>query len=392
MTTEARGGPAAALKTGILFGAGADIGSNLLSLNDPTRDGFAITDVVTRHIPSDAALAPLSSMRQLAGRMMLADPTLLNHLDIDEEGQILTVRGRPVRVHFVDVQDDALLELGHFDLGIVATHRNHIRSIEMLQRFRKLADTVIGVAENDSLPAFYTPLAGADLSLLGVAQRPGLGSEGLFSLGSCQCVGWAAQLRGLLDAAAVAGVDELGLERAELDIVHPDTASSSFGTAGIGARREDARDNLRPGFSQVRRSMTRLPGVTTLNTVSLRVLTQPPGYQVSRFFVRAHLDTEAVRAGFARAHEALPNVIQTTDVPVGSRAFSASGAAATVLTAPSHLHVSRLSIGGASFTEIVTQAYIHNTVGYCASVLEAGRRLLADNLDVTLLPALDVIA
>ncbi|BCJ46164.1 hypothetical protein GCM10010168_51130 [Actinoplanes ianthinogenes] len=391
MNTEPRG-PVASPKSAVLFGAGADIGSNLLSLNDPARDGFAITDVVTRHIPSDKALAPLTSMQQLASRMLLADPALLDQLGIDEETRTLTVRGRPVRIHFLDVQDDAMLEIGHFDLAIVATHRDHIRSAEMLQRFRKLAGVVIGVAENDSLPAFYVPLAGADLGLLGVDTPAGLGTEGLFSLGSCQCVGWAAQLRGVLEAATLAGVSELGLERAELDIVHPDTASSSFGTAGVGARREDARDNLRPGFSQVRRSMMRLPGVSVLNTVSLRVLTQPPGYQVSRFFVRADLDLETVRAGFARAHEVLPNVIRTTDIPVGSRAFSASGVAATVLTAPSHLHVSRLSIGGARFTEIVTQAYVHNTVGYCASVLEAGRRLLADDLDVTLLPSLELTA
>src|SRR3954447_21126181 len=104
MRTEPRG-PVAELKTAVLFGAGADIGSNLLSLNDPARDGFAITDVVTRHIPSDAALPPLSSMQQLAGRMLLADPTLINQLDVDEQAQVLTVRGRPVRVHFLDVQD-----------------------------------------------------------------------------------------------------------------------------------------------------------------------------------------------------------------------------------------------------------------------------------------------
>ena len=75
------------------------------------------------------------------------------------------------------------------------------------------------------------------------------------------------------------------LVHAELDIVHPDTASSSFGTKRIGARSEDARDNLRPGTSQVIDSMRRFAPATSNNAVSLRIPTQPPGFQIQRFFL-----------------------------------------------------------------------------------------------------------
>lgn len=376
------------MKSAILFGAGADIGSNLLSLNDPERDGFMITDVVTRPIPSDRSLLPSSSLEQLVGRLLLADPALYGRLDVDETGSRLIVQGRRIRVHFTDLEDDAVLDLGPFDLAILATHRDHIRSATVLERIGQIAKQVIGVAENTDVPAFYVPLDGADLTTLGLHDPVPVGA-GHFSLGSCQCVGWAAQLRGVVEAAGLAGVPDLGLVRAEVVIVHPDTASSSFGTKGVGARREDARDNLRPGFSQLQKSMTRLPGVSAVNTVSLRVLTQPPGYQVSRFFVRAELDFETVAAGFRRAAALMPNVIDTTEMPIGSRAFSMSGAAATIITASTHLKVVPDVIPGSGITEITTQCYVHNTVGYSNAVLEAAKRLLAGPDRVSLLPSLE---
>ncbi|MEV4628238.1 hypothetical protein AB0J90_18380 [Micromonospora sp. NPDC049523] len=377
-------------RTAVLFGAGADIGSNLIAQNDPRRDGFAITDVVTRHIDADPALAPLGPMRQLHGRLLLADPSLLGQVDVDEARNILLVRERQVRVHFADVTDDSVLGLGRFDLAIVATHRDHIRSRTIMDRFRKVAEHVIGVAENTALPGLYVPLAGADLSLLGMTSTVPDPDGGVYTLGSCQCVGWTAQLRGVLEAARLSRAGAVGLVRAEVDIVHPDTASSQFGTTGVGARREDARDNLRPGFSQLKGSMSRVPGASMLNTVSLRVLTQPPGYQVCRFFVRAELTYDDVLAGFRQAAKALPTVISLADVPIGSRAFSQSRSAATVITAPTHLIVVPDVLPGAGITQIITQAYVHNTVGYCVAVLEAGSRLLAADRTATLLPPVEV--
>lgn len=359
----------------LLLGAGADIGCNLLARNDPARDGFAITDVVTHQIDGDAALEDSGPLRQLWGRMLIADPGLLGAVEVDEASGTLVVRGRKVRVHFLDVADDAVLELGHFALAIVATHRDHIRSVPVMSRLTTIADHVIGVAENTALPGLYTPLLGMDHALLGVAARPAADYPPVFALGSCQCVGWAAQLRGLVEAVRLAGSGPLDLVRAEVEIVHPDTASSRFGTRGIGARREDARDNLRPGFSQLSGSMSRF-GVPSLNTVSLRVLTQPPGYQVSRFFVRAPLTAEQVRAGFEAAAAALPGIVGTTAVAIGSRAFSTVPTAAVIITAPTHLHVTPRFLPGTDITEVITQAYVHNTVGYCLSVLEAGRRLV----------------
>ena len=41
----------------------------------------------------------------------------------------------------------------------------------------------------------------------------------------------------------------------ELDIVHPDTAQGRLGTKSLNPREQDARNNLRPGFSQVEKSM-----------------------------------------------------------------------------------------------------------------------------------------
>ncbi|GAA2974754.1 hypothetical protein [Actinokineospora diospyrosa] len=357
----------------LLLGFGADIGSNLIARNDPDRDGFLIGDVVTHAVRPGPGVTALG---QLVARMLLADPAMLGRVEPVEGEQALLVDGRLVRVHFLDAEDPEVLALGRFGLAIVATTRVHVRDAALMGRFRQVAKHVVGVAENAGLPGFYAPLAGADLSRIGRVPRPFDPEGGVYALGSCQCVGWAVPLRGLLEAAVLAGVDDLGLVRVEVEIVHPDTASSRFGTAGVGARAEDARDNLRPGHSQLSASMARLAPVSSVNTVSLRVLTQPPGYQVCRFFVRAPLDHETVRAGMLAAAAALPGVIGTTDVAIGSRAFSLSPAAATVLTTPQHLLVTRDPFPGSGIVEVITQSFVHNTTGYCGAVLDAGARLL----------------
>lgn len=256
-----------------------------------------------------------------------------------------------------------------------------------LRARRSEIERAIGSCINSSVPhlasrddpdyGLYGPLLDAPLHHIDAAITAAVPSDGLpeiFALGSCQCVGWAAQLRGLLEALEVSGQQALGLRRMEVDIVHPDTASGRLGTHMIGAREEDPRDNLRPGVSQLQTSMRRFPGVQSVNTVSLRVLTQPPGYQICRFFTEAKLSVRDVREGLERARCVLPEMVETTTTPIDSRAFARTQHVAMVITAPSHLTVGQ--IAGTDLSIVTMQSYVHNTIGYCRSILSTAGRLL----------------
>ena len=73
----------------------------------------------------------------------------------------------------------------------------------------------------------------------------------------------------------------------ELDIVHPDTPQGRLGTKSMNPREQDARNNLRPGFSQVEKSMKKIFKTSYIkNTISLRTLISPPGYQIARFYIK----------------------------------------------------------------------------------------------------------
>ena len=175
-----------------------------------------------------------------------------------------------------------------------------------------------------------------------------------------------------------------------VDITHPDTPTGRLGTKSISARDQDPRNNLRPSFSQVETSMNRLfPESTNVNTISLRTLIMPPGYQICRFFLDyacadgGRLDGAAIAEGFAEAARRLPAVLRVAEVPLGSRGFEFAEAAAVVLAQPALLRFADDPFGlggdgGAPVSELIVQAYIHNTRGYCRSVIEAIRRLCAD--------------
>lgn len=375
--------------TACVFGLGSDIGSNLISQNDPHRDGFAITAAVTKAIPGADTQG---SLEALAARLVLADSALLGRVEINPYHSALRVDNRVIEIHFRDVDADQLHDIGQFDFGFVATHRRHVRDMATMEKIRRCCNVVLGAAENPRLPALYGPLLDAPLHLVDALTTRAIPSDeilGMFALGSCQCVGWSAQLRGLLEAVEVSGRDELGLRRMEVDIVHPDTASGRLGTHMIGAREEDPRNNLRPGASQLETSLRRFSHVQTVNTVSLRVLTQPPGYQICRFFTEALLSVGDVREGLERARCILPHMIATTMTPIGSRVFAAAPQVATIITAPSHLTVGR--IAGTKLSLVTMQSYVHNTVGYCRSVLGTASRLLAAE-PVNALAALDAAA
>lgn len=376
------------MKKILLIGCGAEIGSMLLGMLQPQIDGLQIAAVLTHPVATDPSHPDLTSLDGLCARLVLGSPQLLDLVAV--EGSALIIRGQQVPVFFGDLRDFTLEILpGPFDLCVVATSKSHIGDRELMGRCLSVARFVVGVAEATGLPGLYPPLLGAPERFLPVKSQPAGSDERIFALGSCQTNGWLAQLRGVLEFAEEAGLSRLDFRGLEVDIVHPDTPTGRLGTASLRAREQDPRNNLRPGFSQVESTMDRLfPGGHNLNTVSLRTLTQPPGYQLCRFFFSyatagPRLGGPAIAASLGRTARRLPKILRLAERPYGSRGFEQCEAAAVILPQPALLRFADDPFGLAAagvpaVSELILQAYVHNTRGYCRSVIEALRFLVSD--------------
>ncbi|OFW06436.1 MAG: hypothetical protein A3I61_19990 [Acidobacteria bacterium RIFCSPLOWO2_02_FULL_68_18] len=383
----------------LLVGCGAEIGSLLLGMNDPARDGIAISAVVTNPIADQSRHPHLHPLHSLYARLVLADPRLVDEVSVDLAHGRLVIRGRPIDVLWGDAATVSLDTLGRsFAACVVATSKAHIANRAFMERFLSVSRFVAGVAEASNLPALYPSLVGAPDRLLGNPSRP-LGDARVVAFGSCQTNGWQAQLRGLLEAAVRGGCASFDIVGAELDIVHPDTPQGRLGTKSIDPRSQDPRNNLRPSFSQVETAMRRLfPGRHGINTISLRTLTMPPGYQIARFFFRyerpdtRRFTTQEFAESFADTARAMPSTLRVTDTPLGSRAYEMVESAAVVLAGKRYLRYSDnpFAMAGppsARVAELITQAYVHNTRGYCRSVLNVIRHLVTTTAPKAFFPA-----
>jgi hypothetical protein len=374
------------MKKILLVGCGAEIGSLLLGMVEPERDGLKVAAVLTGPVATDPNHPEMTALDGLCARIVLAQPALLDEAGL--EGDSLLVRGNRIPVFFGDMRSFPLNTLpGPFDVCLVATTKAHIVDQEVMGRFLEVAPFVVGVAEATRLPALYSGLIGAPERFLPVRSRPA-GGDRIFALGSCQTNGWLAQLRGVLEMAEDAGMSHLFFRGMEVDIVHPDTPTGKFGTNSIRAREQDPRNNLRPGFSQLEGSMERLfPGGHTLNTVSLRTLTMPPGYQICRFFFTylcedgSRLDVARIGASLGHTAQRLPKILRLAQRPYGSRGFEQCEASAVILPQPALMRFAddpfALSPGAPPVSELILQAYVHNTRGYCRSVIEAMRYVVS---------------
>lgn len=351
----------------LLIGMGSDIGSNLMYLSSKNEFKNKITDIFTSPIESDGTDSDKrDSYDELAARLVMAQPQLLEQININRAKSEISINDTSFKIHFGDVNND-MSKIGCFDLSIIATSRKHIRSNEILNKIKSFSKSVIGVAENSDIPAIYPALA--DSKSENFKHGYSLSAKelsGCFAMGSCQCVGWTTGLRIIAEYCSSENkkLSDV-LIHSEVDIIHPDTASSNFGTKRIGSRTEDPRDNLRPGISQVAQSMQRFQPASSTNTVSLRVLTQPPGYQIQRFFLKninISIDklTDVIKQ-FENNHK---HLIKLVDTPMGSKSYANLACSTVYLNTSQHLIVNKIGEN----IEVVLQAYVHNTLGYCAAI------------------------
>ena len=148
------------MKKALLIGCGAEIGSLLVGMLDPDKDGFEISAVLTNPLMADANHPGLVPMDSLLARVVLAQPHLYGAATA--EGETLIVNGNKIPIFFGDIFDYDLESLpGPFDVCIVATSKSHIGDKQLMQRFAGVATYIVGVAEALSLPALYPGLIGA---------------------------------------------------------------------------------------------------------------------------------------------------------------------------------------------------------------------------------------
>lgn len=366
------------MKTAVLIGCGAEIGSNLLIQNDPDFDGFSITSVVTNAPPTDKHYPNLKPIDGIIARLAIAVPGIQSRVSIISE-DTLRIDNRNVNFVFCDLRNDDAILPDRYDLAFLATSKTDLAEASPVARkVAFVANTVLGVAEANDLPSIYGCLS--DLSPVDIPtiKRVAIGS-GMYCLGSCQTNGMHASLRVMIEALKCFCLNASAILSVETDIVHPDTPQGVLGTRSFEGRLQDARDNLRPSFSQIGQSQQKvMPWAPLVNTVSLRAPVHAPGYQINRFVVHddGQLDEDAIKRAISAVHDLRPYVTTAAPIPLGSRAYAFDQRCSTILSDPNHLRIERpLFLAKQGLSEVILQSFVNNTVGYSAVVRSVARSI-----------------
>ena len=366
------------MKKAILVGCGAEIGANLLIQNDPAKDGFAIQTVVTNAPSLDKHYPELGPIDGIVARLAMAHPGIQSQINIID-GNTLNIDGREVHFFFCDLAKELPPQTGRFDIGFIATSKLDMdKNSPVARNMQELADVVLGVAEANELPSIYGCLEDLTRDDIGTIQRQVVDS-GMYCLGSCQTNGMHASLRVLADALRSINCNASHIVSVETDIVHPDTPNGVLGTRSFEGRLQDARDNLRPSFSQIAMSQDKvMPWAPLVNTVSLRAPVHAPGYQINRFIVKddGALNRGLIEEAIERVSETHPHVVKASRSPLGSRAYAYERRCSTILSDKNHLLILRPAyLASQNLSEIIIQSFVNNTVGYSAVVRAVARSI-----------------
>lgn len=374
------------MKKAILAGCGAEIGANLLIQNNPQQDGFVVQAVITNPPAVDKHYPELRPIDGIVARLAMAQPGIQSRVNIIND-DILQIDGREIHFFFGDLTKEypQVVE-GHFDIGFIATSKQDVNQNSPVARnMQELADVVLGVAEADSLKSIYGCLGDLTSDDIITIQRKVV-SSGMYCLGSCQTNGMHASLRVVVEALGAINGNASQIVSIETDIVHPDTPNGVLGTRSFEGRMQDARDNLRPSFSQISMSQKKvMPWAPLVNTISLRAPVHAPGYQVNRFIVedKGALTTELIEAVIKHISNAHPYVVMASRSPLGGRAYAYEHRCSTILSDANYLLILRPDyLVKQNLSEVIIQSFVNNTVGYTA-VVRAVARNIAQGLSVS---------
>lgn len=366
-----------------LVGLGSEIGSTLLYLlNSNKSQNIRINGILTNGIFKNNIKKNFES---ILARIVINSPELIDKVRYNEKDSLIIINKEKIKVYWGDVKKYNLSKIkSKYDATIIATSKNHINNKSLMKKFLRISKFVFGVAESDVIPSIYPNLLQTKSKLFEKTQiNINDIKDKVFALGSCQSNGWQSQLRGIIEVFNSLNLNYQKMLGCEVDIIHPDTPTGRLGTKSINPRDQDARNNFRPGFSQVEKSMKKIFKNPYLkNNVSLRTLISPPGYQISRFYIEYDLKKKNyIQRKYFK--EKLINfcnknkfILNFTPTSLGSRAFQKSEASSILLLDDKYFHFNedflnlKSNNNNHKILQIVFQSYVHNTTGYCRSVIE----------------------
>ena len=231
------------------------------------------------------------------------------------------------------------------------------------------------MAESNQMDSFYPALLGFKSSILKSELSK---KSNLIALGSCQTNGWLAQLQVII--RILNNLNNFKIKRVEVDIVHPDTPTGRLGTKSFSPREQDARNNLRPSFSQIDSAMKKLLGtIQAFHTVSLRVLNEEPGYQINRIFFSGDIKKSFINdleKNIELSCSKSNSVASFDYLPLGSKAYRYRKEIAHILPKPYLKLFTNCFNGKEQIHELITQAYVSNVYGYCYNALKAVKKII----------------
>lgn len=370
----------------LLVGLGSEIGSTLISILNSKKNNLEIKGILTNQIFKNDSKKNFESIKS---RLILNDPSLINSINYSEKNSQLIISNKKIKVFWGDIKNFNLSKLDKkYDVSIIATSKDHINNKSIMKKFLSVSKFVFGVAESNNFPSIYPNLIDASSEIFEKKPKNIYNfKDKIFALGSCQTNGWQSQLRVITETLKKLKIKNIKMLGCELDIVHPDTPQGRLGTKSMNPREQDARNNLRPGFSQVEKSMKKIFKTSYIkNTISLRTLISPPGYQIARFYIKYSskdkkiLSREKFKKKIIEFCKKNKSKIQFTETSLGSRAFEKVETSAVLLLDEKYFQFNHnfLNTGDneQQVLQIVFQSYVHNTRGYCRSVVEAIKEII----------------
>ena len=134
----------------LLVGCGSEIGSMLLSMNQQLKDKFIIDTVLTNKISNNEK----EDMDSINARLILCNPQMIDKIKVDYKKNILIINEKKIKFFFGDINNFKLNKIKKkFNATIIATSKKHISNKNLMKKFIKISDLVLGVAESEVAPA-----------------------------------------------------------------------------------------------------------------------------------------------------------------------------------------------------------------------------------------------
>ena len=82
----------------LLVGCGSEIGSMLVNMNSPSKDGFKIDTVLTNKIGKG------NSLKSIYARMVIINPILIDKIVLDYKKNTIKIKNKVIKFYWGDIK------------------------------------------------------------------------------------------------------------------------------------------------------------------------------------------------------------------------------------------------------------------------------------------------